>query len=314
VNGIRQPGKRFLGIAVKTQGLEMPRKKGVSGFFHPILRNFRRFIPTEWAAQRITQLALDLLHDNPMIVPPPDSQNGAPVNGQDAPGASGPQNAHYSQNGPVSQFPQGGPAFDYRQSDQRQNGQNVPVEVTFTPMTTVEDFRSLGDALYTTPISVNLIVPFSPKDPKFNKISDLVQSRLSRERPWKPWQLAQAQAGSQTGSQANPQAAYSAQFGTPSGGQSGAQPGTQYGGQSAPGTQFGSQFGGQPPYGSGAPGASPRPQKEPGFTVRWLSIASGKGVNLSDNEGVGTEKGKFYCQVCVLFAIDKQRISPPDPA
>ena len=47
-----------------------------------------------------------------------------------------------------------------------------------------------------------------------------------------------------------------------------------------------------------------------GYNVVVRSIIRGRGVDLSKKRIPGADKGKFYCQVCVLYAVDRQHISP----
>ncbi len=52
------------------------------------------------------------------------------------------------------------------------------------------------------------------------------------------------------------------------------------------------------------------PQVEKRYNVIMHSIINGRGVNLSSNKFIKTSPGKFYCQVCVLFALDMSHIAP----
>lgn len=253
---LRQPERKFIGLAVKTQGVEMKKpEKFLGRLFYPILRRMASRITTEQAVETITELTYALLENNP-----------------DA-------------------------------------------------LTTVEKFgeQEQGIDPHQLPISVNLIVPFRPSNPKFEQISARVQQKLIQSRTITV--TAQSQAPS---SPASPppasQPAASAQAADPyqtvnlwpnasqspdpyqtiNLAHSSTQPDPAAYSAPAP----------TPPAQGAAAAPTETKKVIPGYAVKLLSIIHGRGVNLGANLYIGSGKEKFYCQVCVLFSMDKDHLAP----
>lgn len=152
-------------------------------------------------------------------------------------------------------------------------------------MTTVAPFAQQGIDPHQIPISINMIVPFSASSAKFDDVATLVQQRLTNDEPIPPQSGAQPQPVAASAGASSPVNPYTTiNF---------AKLASATGGGSAPQT---------------APQTAP--QVERAYRVIMHSIVKGRGVNLSSNKFIKTQSGKFYCQVCVLFALDKSHIPP----
>ena len=283
---LRQPVRKFIGMAVKTQGVEMKKpEKFLGRLFYPVLRRMANRITTEQAVETITGLTYALIENDPVA------------------------------------------------------------------LTSVAKFglQEQGVDPHQLPISVNLIVPFHPSNPKFEQISARVQQQLIRSRT-----ITVPAPGSPPGLSAPPSPAG---FPSPAASQPSSSPSAVTSIQSAPSaastaqpanplqtinlwpnasqpadpyqTINFAQSSPQPdPYGySAQPPMSPMPSAPssptaqaavaptettkvvPGYAVKLLTIIRGKGVNLGRDLYIGSGKEKFFCQVCVLFSMDKDHLA-----
>jgi hypothetical protein len=263
---IRESKRKFIGMAVKTQGIEMKKpEKRMGRLFYPILRRMTSRITLEQAVDTITELTYALLENDPVA------------------------------------------------------------------LTTVAKFGSQeqGRDPHQLPLSVNLIVPFRPSNPKFEQISSRVQAKLINSRtitvpapPQPPSPPAPPTPASQPAASApavdpyqtvnlRPNASKASDpYQTINFADTASQPDPA--GDSA-----------QPPAQGAVQGAvqgaaavpAVTTEVVPGYMVKLLSIIKAKGVNLGPDRYLGSGREKFYCQVCVLFGMDKDHLaSQPDEA